>query len=319
MKAILLGNGKRAGVLAGVEKLRGEIEHAVEVVAADFASELDLSEIQADLAIVFGGDGSILRAVRQMGERQLPILAVNLGTLGFLASIDPSDVSNFLKSSDFEQFATREQLLLNCTVWRKKDALTSPPPFPEVSSCRFSRALPSDWYKGVSDLYCYSNHLVVNEVAALGGPPFSVVRIDLAIDGQRVTTFRSDGVIVATPVGSTGHSLSVGGPIIRNELNAVVITPIAPQALNYRPVIDSAERVYELRALSDSVFLVIDGALRQQLTSDDLVVIRRAPFAFRTILVPENKYYRNLQRKLGWGVDNIEQLRREEDEKGGVV
>lgn len=310
MRAILLGNGSREGVLAGVQAFRPEIEREVDVVFSDFTGKADLSYVDADVAIVFGGDGSILTAVHQLCENQLPILAVNLGTLGFLSSVNPDEFIPFLRSDAFRNFEIREQLLLTCSVWRKTTGVPEWDAVPETFSKRFSNvwgvcAVPSNWRAGANDRFCYSNHLVVNEIAVRAGSPFSILKIELAIDGERVTTFRGDGLAVATPVGSTGHSLSAGGPILRNELDAVVVTPLVPQTLNFRPVVDSASRVYEMQAVSGNSFLVVDGESRQQLASDDLVVVRRAPFAFKMIRVPENNYYSNLQRKLGWGVDNI--------------
>ena len=307
LKAILLGNGAREGVLEGVAALRPVIENYVEVVAADFNNIVDLRNINADIAIVFGGDGSILRSVHQMCMNQLPILAINLGTLGFLSSLDPVDVESFFASDAFRNMATRDQILLNCTVWRKKEIGVESAIYQETTSKLKSHALPSAWLSGSEGRYCYSNHLVVNEVALRAIAPFSILKIALAIDGELVTIVRGDGLILSTPVGSTGHSLSVGGPILRNNLDSVVISPIAPLTFNFRTIVDSSSRVYEMQAKYGEVFLVIDGDARQKLTNDDLVVIRKAPFAFKMIIVPENKYYRNLQRKLNWGVDNIAQ------------
>ncbi len=328
-KAILLGNGKRQGVLQGVETLRPEIESEVDVVASDFEDKIDLSDIEADLAIVFGGDGSILRAVRQMNDRQLPVLAVNLGTLGFLSSLNPDEVGAFLRSDAFRNFEVRERRLLICSVWRrvsdvKVDETVKVGNCERASDCGCgvencgdflvptasastlkNWAAPSNWNPGSTDRFCLASYLVVNEAALLAGPPFTTATIDLAVDGARVTTFRGDGLIIATPVGSTGHSLSAGGPILRNDLDAVLITPLSPQTLNFRPVVDSASRIYETRALVGEVFLVIDGESRQKLTADDLVVVRKAPFSFKTINVPSNMYYRNLQRKLGWATDAL--------------
>lgn len=309
-KAVLLGNGARKGVLEGVKKLRPEIEHLVDIVDADFADEKNLSDIDADVAIVFGGDGSILRAVHQLGENQIPILAVNLGTLGFLASVDPDELVPFLESSDFDNFVVREQLLLVCSVWRKnveKDDVEDFDPVlhHSVYPLEHHHIHPLDWKGKSDDRHCIGSYLVVNEVCIRGGYPFSVLNIDLAIDGERVTTFRGDGLIVATPVGSTAHSLAAGGPILRNELDAVLVTPLSPQTINFRPVIDSDFRVYELFAFNEEVFAVIDGVTRLKVWRDDRVVISRAPFKFEMIRVPTNKYYCNLQRKLGWGVDSV--------------
>ncbi len=306
MKAILLGNGKRQGVLDGVAALRPEIEKVVDVVAADFENKLDLTTVAADIALVFGGDGSVLRSIHQMGENQLPILAVNLGTLGFLSSVDPHELIPFLESDAFKKFEIREQLLLNCSVWRKRRDDVDPPDFKSISPRLCSRAIPTNWLSGVSERYCLSNQLVVNEVALRGSAPFSIVKIGLAVDGELVAAFRGDGLVLATPVGSTGHSLSAGGPILRNDLATIVITPLAPQTMNFRSVVDSASRTYEMQAATGEVYLVVDGDSRLKLDKDDVVVVRRAPFAFKMIVVPNNRYYRNLQRKLDWAVDAVE-------------
>ena len=303
MKAILLGNGSREGVLESAVALRPEIERIVDVALADFDNEADLSNVSADVAIVFGGDGSILRAVHQMGENQIPVLAVNLGTLGFLSSVDPEGLVPFLRSSDFDNFVVREQLLLNCSIWRK-DRRKKRREDDSPSSRLRSFAYPSDWRGDADDRRCVGNYLVVNEVTARGGPPFSILHIDLSIDGELVAAIRGDGLIIATPVGSTAHSLSAGGPILRNELDAVVITPLSPHALTFRSVVDSAARVYELSAVSDDAFVVVDGFPPKQLLSGDRVVLRRAPFSFKMARVPENRYYHNLRGKLGWGVDS---------------
>lgn len=305
MKAILLGNGTREGVLEGVAALRPGIESVVDVVVSDFENAVDLSNVVADVAIVFGGDGSILRAVHQMGENQIPILAVNLGTFGFLSNVEPEETVPFLKSSHFTNFVVREQLLLNCSVWRKKRVGELEPPCSSVSANLHTCAVPSNWRGGIADRYCYSNNLVVNEVSIRCGKPFSILKIDLAVDGERVTTFRGDGLIIATPVGSTGHSLSAGGPVLRNDLEAVLITPFSPQTLSFRPVVDLPSRVYEMQAPTGEVYLVVDGVALQKLLPDDHVAVRRAPFSFKMISVPQDKYYRNLQAKLAWGVDSV--------------
>ncbi len=305
MKAILLGNGSREGVLEGVEALRPEIERVVDIVVEDFENNINLANVDADVAIVFGGDGSILRAIHQMGENQIPIVAVNLGTLGFLANLDFDQTVPFLNSPAFANFEVREQLLLNCSVWRKKTPGVETPTLEEISPNLSCCAHPSDWQGEFDDRYCCSNCLVVNEVSIQGIPPFSLLRIELSVDGEMITTFRGDGLILATPIGSTGHSLSAGGPILRSELDAVLITPLSPQTLSFRPVVDSSSRVYELRAVVVEDFLIVDGIARRKLSDDDLVVIRRAPFSFKMIRVPENKYYSNLQGKLGWGVDSV--------------
>ena len=200
--------------------------------------------------------------------------------------------------------ATREQILLNCSVWRKKEIGDEPYDYLTPASRLTSQAFPSGGVASATDRYCYSNHLVVNEVALRGVAPFSVLKINLAIDGDNVTIFRGDGLILSTPVGSTGHSLSAGGPIIRNTLDSVVISPLAPTTLNFRPVVDSASRVYEMQVKMGEVYLVIDGESRQKLTNDDLVVIRQRHStskcsSCRRISIIE------ISAQVGWAIDTI--------------
>ena len=274
LKAVLLGNGSRAGVLEGIAKLRPELEQLVTIVDSDYTGREDMSSVNADFAIVFGGDGSILRAVHQLGRNQIPVLAVNLGSLGFLSSMNPDELIPFLKTPDFSHFSIREQVLLECSLIRKAN--------------------------GHKPEQCLARRLVVNEVALLGGPPFNILHIELKVDGDAVTTYRGDGLIISTPVGSTAHSLSAGGPILRKDLNAVIILPINPHTLNNRPVIDSANRIYELAVLDRDVHLVIDGDSSLVTTPEDRVVIQKAPVTFKMIRIPGRSYYRTLREKLGW-------------------
>src|SRR5262249_37981540 len=125
----------------------------------------------------------------------------------------------------------------------------------------------------------------------------------LAINGEPVTTYSGDGVIVSTPVGSTAHSLSAGGPILRQDLQAFVITPICPHTLTNRPLVDGADRVYSL-VVPDApggTTVVIDGQIRLPIGPADRIEIRKAPVSLRMACVRESSYYGRLHRKLGWG------------------
>ena len=144
--------------------------------------------------------------------------------------------------------------------------------------------------------------LGLNEVAVLAGPPFAILEIQLYVDGTLATTYSCDGLIVSTPVGSTAHNLSAGGPILRKEMQAFVISPISPHTLTNRPVIDSADRVYEL-AIPDphaGTSLVVDGQVIDTISSGDRIRIQRSTARFQLIEVPGHGYYRTLREKLGW-------------------
>ena len=271
MRVILLGFGARPDVVGEVNRLRPLIEKRAEVVCADFDGKADLSTVEADLAIVFGGDGSILRAAHQMDQRQIPVVAVNLGKLGFLADLSPPELLPLLDSISLDNLQVVEHLMFRCRVMRNGRLL--------------------------------DERLGLNEVAVQTGPPFAILNVDLYVDSELVTTYSGDGLIVSTPVGSTAHSLSAGGPILRKDLQAFVISPISPHTLTNRPVVDSADRVYELAVVNPhpGTTVVVDGAVLATLRPNDRVRVQRAEATFRLVEAPGHSYYRTLREKLGWG------------------
>ncbi|MBN2476738.1 MAG: NAD(+)/NADH kinase [Pirellulales bacterium] len=271
LRAILLGSGDRPDVLAAAEQLRPLVERYARIVVSDFDFSEDLSAIQADLAIVFGGDGSILRAAHQMGSRQLPVIAVNLGKLGFLADLNPAELGHVLRDFRAGELPVIEHLMFECCVLRQ------------------------------GQVHC--RQLGLNEVAVQAGPPFAIMGVDLYVDSELVTTYSCDGLIVSTPVGSTAHSLSAGGPILRKALQAFVILPISPHTLTNRPVVDSADRVYELVVARPNAgtSVVVDGRVTCALKPGDRVRVEKAAARFKLVAAPGHSYYRTLREKLGWG------------------
>lgn len=243
----------------------------VELVAVDHAQELDWAAHTAELVVVLGGDGAILRACRQMGVRQLPILAVNLGKLGFLADLSPDEFHEQFERLAGRQYQVVEHLMFECVV-----------------------------HLGTGQRQTY---LGLNEVVVASGSALRMIDVRLAVDGEPVTTYSGDGLIVSTPVGSTAHSLSAGGPILRQDLQAFVITPICPHTLTNRPLVDSADCVYTLTVpqAPPGTTLVIDGQIRVPLVAADRVDVRKAPVSFQMVRLPGRSYYGTLHRKLGWG------------------
>ena len=271
IRVVLLGFGGRPEVLAGAERLRPVLERHAQIVAADFDFSQDLSAVEADVAIVLGGDGSILRAAHQMGHRQLPVIAINLGKLGFLADLSPDELPDVLRDFRAGRLKSVEHLMFECRVLRG-----------EQVRCR---------------------QLGLNEVAVQAGPPFAIMDVDLYVDSELATTYSCDGLIVSTPVGSTAHSLSAGGPILRKDLRAFVILPISPHTLTNRPVVDSSERVYELVVARPGAgtSVVVDGRVLCTLQDGDRVRVEQAAPRFSLVAAPGHSYYRTLREKLGWG------------------
>lgn len=270
IRVLLLGNGQRAHVQAEAERLRPVIEQYAEIVVSDFQRREKLQNVDADFAVVLGGDGSILHAVQQLGHRQIPVLGVNLGKLGFLAAISPKQFKQVFPDICQGDCRIVDHLMLNCTVLR--------------------------------DQHVTHHRLGLNETAIMGGSPFAIIDIDLYIDSVWATTYSCDGLIISTPVGSTAHNLSAGGPILRKNMQAFVISPISPHTLTVRPVVDRADRIYELvvRRPHASISVVVDGQMICQLQPGDRVRIGEAEPRFQTIEVGEQNYYRTLRDKLGW-------------------
>jgi NAD+ kinase len=268
---VLLGFGGRPEVLAGAERLRPVLEQHAQIVACDFDFSQDLSTVEADVAIVLGGDGSILRAAHQMGHRQLPVIAVNLGKLGFLADLSPDELPGVLRDFRAGKLELVEHLMFECQVLR--------------------------------DGQVHCRQLGLNEVTVQAGPPFAIMDVDLYVDSELATTYSCDGLIVSTPVGSTAHSLSAGGPILRKDLRAFVILPISPHTLTNRPVVDSSERVYELVVARPGAgtSVVVDGRVLCTLQEGDRVRVEQAAPRFTLVTAPGHSYYRTLREKLGWG------------------
>ncbi len=270
-RVIILADGTRTEMRQAVDRLRSIIERHLPVVGVslDFGAELDKND--ADIAIVLGGDGSILRAAHQMGYRQRPVLGVNLGRLGFLAALQPEQLDQALPEIAAGRHQVVEHLMIECSATR-----------------------------GGKPLY---HALGLNEASVLAGPPFTMVDIQLYVDGELVTTYSCDGLIVSTPVGSTAHSLSAGGPILRNDMQALVILPISPHTLTHRPVVDSADRTIELAVPQphEGTSLVVDGRVLGTLSAEDRVRIVRSEARFQMIEVHGQSYYRTLHDKLGWG------------------
>jgi NAD+ kinase len=272
VKLYVLGNARREGVAEEVGRLLPWLRERCEVLVVDLRQEADLSEFaEADLALVLGGDGAILRAARQMGYRQVPVLGVNLGTLGFLADLGPEQLRESFALVLRGEYRVTRHLMFECVV-------------------EAPGAAPGTF-------------LGLNEATFHTLPPYHILDLDLAVDGEQAARFRGDGLIVSTPVGSTAHSLSAGGPVLGQDLEAFVITPICPHSISYRPVVDSADKTYTIALGKNSgggAALVIDGQQAAALTPAHRVTVRRAPVAFGLVKVPGHSFYRTLRDKLRW-------------------
>ena len=248
---------------------RERIEHktgcSVEVV-----SEEELPR-RVDLMLVLGGDGTMIATGRMLGDTQVPVIGVNYGGLGYLAEFPIEELFPALEGILAGQYKVQQRLMLSVELWRREELVTR------------SRVL---------------NDVVVNKSALA-----RIVEIEAYLNEQFVNLFRADGLIVATPTGSTAYNLSAGGPIIFPSMNAMVITPICPFTLSNRPIVVPDDSVIEVRLITEKeeVALTLDGQVGFSLQSQDRVVIRKSETAFNLVQPPNRNYFEVLRNKLKWG------------------
>lgn len=278
LRVAILGNGAKAEVRDEIGRLRETIREidGLRIVAVDLDPDTDLSGLgeSAEVALVLGGDGTVLHAARRMKDSPTPVLGINLGRLGFLAELSPCFLGERLADLAERRFTIENLMTLSCSV-RLADGSTAA-------------------YRGL------------NDVVLRSAPPFSLIEIGLRIDGESVINYRVDGLIVATPVGSTAHSLSAGGPIVPHDAHVFVVTPICAHTLTQRPLLDGAHKRYELTTHGDPphpVMLVVDGQIQVPLSSEAHVVVRRGEHPFPMVRLPNHSFYRTLRDKLGWGTN----------------
>lgn len=265
----------RPRVAAEMHRIEKILAESADIAVVDRDESFDLENADVDIVVVLGGDGSILSAARRMKLNQLPVIGVNLGRLGFLAALGKDELEQAWPVVCRGEYPIDEHVMLQCELLRSSSEHAS---------------------KG-------EQQLALNEAAILAGPPFSMIQIDLYVDGELASNYSCDGLIVSTPVGSTAHNLSAGGPILQHRLQAVVISPISPHTLTMRPVVDHADRTFEMyvRQGRQTVSAVVDGRVLGDLGNDDCLKITKAPVSFKMIRIAGKNEYRALRDKLGWG------------------
>ena len=275
VRLAVLGHGGRDVVHEVAGQIRAIVKNidGLNVVLEDFSAESALEDLDAEVALVLGGDGTVLRVSRRMGPRPIPILGINLGRLGFLTEISPESLPDVLEDLARGDYRIDELMTLECRLFRD------------------GRKVP--------DLVLRA----LNDVVLRAAPPFKLIDIDLLIDGKAAARYRSDGLILATAAGSTAHNLSAGGPILCPEARMVVITPIAPHTLTQRPLVDDARKTYRLSIVGPNTptVLVVDGHEDLPIYPSDIVEVVRGHPSLPVIRTSASHFYGNLSEKLGWG------------------
>ena len=235
------------------------------------AELFDGDDFQADMVISLGGDGTFLKAASRVGSKNIPILGINTGRLGFLADISPEEMEETLDEIYDHRYKIEERSVLQ--------------------------------------LRCNDEHLMqspyaLNEIAVLKRDSSSMISIHTAINGAPLTTYQADGLIVATPTGSTAYSLSVGGPIIVPHSKTIAITPVAPHSLNMRPIVicDDWEITLDVESRSHNFLVAIDGR-SEACKETTRLSIARANYGIKVIKRFNHIFFDTLRTKMMWGAD----------------
>ena len=231
---------------------------------------------QADLLIVLGGDGTLLSIARAAHPHNIPILAVNLGSLGFLAEISIDELYPTLENILAGKFEIENRMLLNACIWRNGEKV--------------------------------EDHNVLNDVVINKGAVARVINLQVLVNGQYMTSYRADGLIIATPTGSTAYSLSAGGPIIHPSMHTLVLSPICPFTLTNRSILIPDQSIIQVKLAAeyDDVRVTLDGQEGYDMRAGDILKIKKTKTSLQLIRGPNKNYYQILRDKLHWGSQSDE-------------
>lgn len=236
-----------------------------------FSSHKDLNS-SFDVLISIGGDGTILRAITFVRDSGIPILGVNAGRLGFLAKVQKENIGSFLKIVLEKKYSISERTLLSVDCSTK-------------------------------DIEIDIN-FAMNEISVSRKDTTSMITIETFLDGKHLNSYWADGLIISTPTGSTGYSLSCGGPILTPEVKGLVLTPIAPHNLNARPLVIPDDTVIQLKVSGrEEQYLVSLDSRMASVNNNSELTISKTPFTIKMVEIPEETFFKTLRNKLLWGED----------------
>ena len=248
-------------------------ETTADDIIAEFAERFTASKDESpDLGIVIGGDGTMLHVASSLAEAEIPVVGVNMGRLGFLTDIPLSEMYEDIGRILDGEYKSESRMMLDVEVWQDDKKLIA--------------------------------EVAFNDIVIGKSETEKLIEVQTYIDGEFVMGSRSDGILVATPTGSTAYALSAGGPIMHPQLEALILVPICPHTLTMRPIALKADSVIEfimINIAEDSAHISLDGQIKHHLKGDEKIRVFRSRHTVNLIRTLENNYYTALRSKLGWG------------------
>lgn len=271
-RVFFLSNPDKPEASAALDDLGAFAESRCDVVGrSDDLNGAAAIAAGADRIVVLGGDGTLIGVARSLGDRQIPLIGVNVGKLGFLAEFSVDELKGAFDRALSEDGLIDHRAMLDVGLHRDGD--------PE------------------------STYLAVNDCVIQAGPPFRIIRLGVRINGEHLTDVDGDGLIVCTPSGSTAHNLSAGGPIMQPGVEAIILTPLNPHSLTHKPLVIERDAVIEIHAVdvNPGTTAIIDGQVSCAMSPGDRVSIRRSAASFLVVRNPQYTKWHKLVTKLHWG------------------
>lgn len=258
--------GKRRGVEVLLDRAAAKAAKEVKAEGVEHAQML----ASIDALIILGGDGTFLGAARMATAYNIPLLGVNLGSLGFMTEVALEELDRALDEMYEGQYDTEERMMLDLKIENEKGT---------------------------------RREVALNEIVFSGGYAAKMVELTVSVNGQYVTNYRADGLIISTPTGSTAYALSAGGPILYPTIEAILICPISPHTLTNRPIVVPHNYIIEIDISfqQEVVVATLDGQIAIDVNKQDHITVSRSANTTHVVKMPERTHFDTLRRKLGWG------------------
>ncbi len=265
-KVLLITNPDKDGSCKLANQATKFLEGKCEISGKISSFDEDLSKFNADFAIIFGGDGTVLNAIRRFGTDQIPLITVNLGRLGFLAEVNPEDLEIMLEKYLSEQITISERMRLEITVIRNNTTIF--------------------------------HQLALNEISFFSAECGRICTLNITVDNLHLTSISGDGLVVSTATGSTAYALSAGGPILNPTLKSMLLVPVCAHRLTNRPLVLSR---HEILSVTGPSTISCDGINSLKLTNSDIVKIKCSNSPAMIVTCSKEGRYDTLRQKFNWG------------------
>jgi len=271
LRLVIFGDPQKGDFSKAVTEFSSFVKDKAEIVASCGIDEctVDILE-EVDFAVVFGGDGTIISAARQLSEMNVPVIGVNLGKLGFLAEFSVNELKDYFDDIMAGKGHIEKRMMLGCKIFHEGKE--------EFSSS------------------------AINEIFITAGRPFRMIELTVSVDGQPLAGCVSDGLIISSPTGSTAYNLSAGGPILSGNVDGMVITPICSHSLSFRPIVINADSQVEVSGVrvNKGTTVSVDGQVSRGLSIGDVVKVQKDKGYFRIVNNPVRTQWDTLATKLNW-------------------